>query len=670
MGYLCLPFLESQSERKLKGIIMAVEKEVIEAIAQIAMGKEEGFNTLYSHTYNYVYNRAKLIMKNEEDALDLTQETYIHAYKGIGSLNDANNVYAWLGGIVYRQGMMIFRKKRELLVSEEAEGIFDEVISEDTDTAPEESMQAKATSEIVMGMIEELPELQRAAVMAFYYDNMKIDDIAAAHDCSANTIKSRLNYAKKFLKEKVEEHEKKNQYKLCAVSPAIILWAFKQLFATKDYTMSPVAAEATYSTVCSTMGMAPSALTSASVATGTTSTATGTVAATATKVGMSLGTKIAISLAGIATVGGITTAAILNSGDKKDIMPPSDVVMEESFQADYDEQTNTDELPLEPEISEEDILFADVMQEICGEWIASRDETLDGYELVVIREDETCLLDDKVFTWARDHVSEYDQMVKLLLTGNDREYELTAKWQYVGEERFYTLSLCEVTGGEYKNGQVLGSKANYEATMLAICADVWIPEAQLPGTKFKLNEDGTCIVNGIESVWETMAYREISNGEREILVYLTDEEGKTKAFEFYIEMSETGEAYCHSASKRGIEAGEAGFAYLKESDYSDIMADLVGEWWYDGNTDEDNMYLVLNEDMTCTVRNQTGVWEAVGAIYDWLILQAECENGNVYGIRITYGDSVSGEGDYDFYAYTIEKQDGTQSIIGGDYYQK
>ena len=38
-------------------------------------------------------------MHDEADALDLTQETYIQAYRGIGSIEDANNVYAWLGGI-------------------------------------------------------------------------------------------------------------------------------------------------------------------------------------------------------------------------------------------------------------------------------------------------------------------------------------------------------------------------------------------------------------------------------------------------------------------------------------------------------------------------------------------------------------------------------------------
>ena len=59
-------------------------------------GNEQGFNYVYSQTYNYVYARAKYIMQDDDDAIDLLQETYIQAYKNIGSLEDPNNVYAWL----------------------------------------------------------------------------------------------------------------------------------------------------------------------------------------------------------------------------------------------------------------------------------------------------------------------------------------------------------------------------------------------------------------------------------------------------------------------------------------------------------------------------------------------------------------------------------------------
>ena len=47
---------------------MAAEKELLQGIALMKEGKEEGFNILYSHTYNFVYGRARSIMKTESDA--------------------------------------------------------------------------------------------------------------------------------------------------------------------------------------------------------------------------------------------------------------------------------------------------------------------------------------------------------------------------------------------------------------------------------------------------------------------------------------------------------------------------------------------------------------------------------------------------------------------------
>ena len=274
---------------------MAIDKELADGIQLLRRGEEAGFNILYSHTYNYVYGRARLIMKNEEDALDLTQETYIRAYKGIQSLEDPNNIFAWLGAITYKQGMTALKKKRDVLVSEEAEGVFDIIESSDADLQPEESAEARATSEIVMEMINELPELQRAVVMAYYYDEMKVEDIATAFECSTGTIKSRLNYARKFLKEKVMEHEAKNRYKLHSVSPAIIIMALRSLLATEEYTLAPEAASSVYSKICGTVGVTPSVVT------------------TAAKAGLSLGVKLAIAITTVAAVGTLGTAVVVHN---------------------------------------------------------------------------------------------------------------------------------------------------------------------------------------------------------------------------------------------------------------------------------------------------------------------------------------------------------------------
>ena len=314
---------------------MAIEKELLKGIELLKEGKEEGFNILYSYTYNYVYGRAKVIMKNEDDALDLTQETFVQAYKGIQQLEDVNNIYAWLGSIIYRQGMRMFRKRKEVLVGEDAEGIFEDVEDDDSDYHPEASAEEKATADIVKSMIDELPELQKATIMAYYYDNMKIDEIAEVFECSSNTVKSRLNYAKKFLKTKVEEHEKQNRYKLHSLTPAVFMFAFRSLFSGEKYVMSAAVAHGVYDGVCADTGIAASEITvgkagidsakgatttaeklGSSVTSSSSSAAIGGTVATETvvKAGMSLGMKILLGAVAVLSVGGITVGAMSLSG--------------------------------------------------------------------------------------------------------------------------------------------------------------------------------------------------------------------------------------------------------------------------------------------------------------------------------------------------------------------
>ena len=329
---------------------MAVTKELKNAVERMQAKDETAFATFYEQTYSYVYAKAKFVMHDEEDALDLTQETYIQAYKGIGSIEDVNNVYAWLGGIVYRQGMRIFNKKKELLTGEEQDYLFDEM--ESGEATPEQTVDKKATADIVKGMIEELPELQRMAVMAFYYDNMKIDDIARVCECSSNTIKSRLNYAKKFLKEKVEAHEKQNRYKLCSISPAIILLAFKGLFAEPEYKMPAQAVENVYAASCNSLGikMASTAMAGGS-ASASAGTVAGTTAATAAKAG--LGIKLGIAAVALLTAGGITAAVAINMNHSP--QEPVAVVEEEKKEEDNKQELVSEDNTLEETQTETEV---------------------------------------------------------------------------------------------------------------------------------------------------------------------------------------------------------------------------------------------------------------------------------------------------------------------------
>lgn len=249
------------------------------AIQQMKNGEETGFNAVYSATYNRVYFRAKQIMKKEEDAQDLTQIVFVEAYKSIHTLQAAEALYSWLDGITYNQGMKIYRKQRDVLLTEEAEGMFDILENNDISFMPELTADQKATAEIVKGIIEELPELQKAAVVAYYFDGLKVERIAELMECSVNTIKSRLNYARKYIKERVEEKEKKEGYRLHVLGLPVLWYAIRTM--SDRTTLTAQAAQTIYNGACSGIGLQASAITAGGVVAAEAVTAAGVAAAEA-----------------------------------------------------------------------------------------------------------------------------------------------------------------------------------------------------------------------------------------------------------------------------------------------------------------------------------------------------------------------------------------------------
>ena len=300
-----------------------MEDYIKKAIEQMKRGEEKGFNTVYSATYNRVYFRAKQIMKKEEDAQDLTQIVFTEAYKNIHTLQAVEALYGWLDGITYHQGMKIYRKQKDVLLTEEAEGMFEEIESNDISSMPELTADQKATAEIIKGIIEELPELQKTAVVAYYFDGLKVEQIAEMMECSVNTVKSRLNYARKYIKNRVEEKEKEEGYRLHVFGLPVLWYALKKL--AEETSLSVYAAQKVYGEACANVGLEATTLSVSSVGAeaGTASgVGTGAVSNTATE---------AAASAGAGTTSSMTTTGAAEKGTMMNIILKNALVAGVSF---------------------------------------------------------------------------------------------------------------------------------------------------------------------------------------------------------------------------------------------------------------------------------------------------------------------------------------------------
>lgn len=295
-----------------------MEKEqLVSLVTKAQQGDNEALNCLFNEFYNDLYYFALKTVKDDETALDVTQEAFVEIINTLGNLKEPAAFVTWAKQITYHQCTRYFKKKKDVLVDEDEEGntVFDTLKEEKAEFIPDEALDKADFKKTVMGILDELSEEQRSAVMMYYFDEMSVKQIAEIQGVSEGTVKSRLNYARKAIKNSVEEYEKKHNIKLHAIPFFPFLkWIFDGMF---EGSLPTASAEII------TEGVGAATGTTVTVAT-TTATAT-TVATTTTAGAVGLGAKIAAMpivtkvIAGVVAaaivIGGGTTAVLLSQND-------------------------------------------------------------------------------------------------------------------------------------------------------------------------------------------------------------------------------------------------------------------------------------------------------------------------------------------------------------------
>lgn len=95
------------------------------------------------------------------------------------------------------------------------------IADENLTFSPEESVDYAETKRLMKEILDGLPEDQKLCVLMYYYEELSVADIADALGCSTGTVKSRLNYARKKIRNDVEELERKGT-KLYSVAAASV----------------------------------------------------------------------------------------------------------------------------------------------------------------------------------------------------------------------------------------------------------------------------------------------------------------------------------------------------------------------------------------------------------------------------------------------------------------
>lgn len=202
----------------------------------------EKWNSIYAKTYNFVYLRAKTILKKEEDIQQLMKEVYL---KAVAEDIEESKLYEWLGKQVYLLGCSKFRKKKV----REAE-----LIELDNQLySADKTIDRELTKTAICEALDELPDMYQATLYAFYYDHMSIKEVSAVMGYSVGAIINRLNYVHKYLQKALENYAEDNNVKV-QFSVEIVCEALRDWSANNQ--LSEQVAQNIYAAICRELGVA------------------------------------------------------------------------------------------------------------------------------------------------------------------------------------------------------------------------------------------------------------------------------------------------------------------------------------------------------------------------------------------------------------------------------
>lgn len=174
-------------------------------IKKCKKGNLKAFEELIKKYENKSYAIALKILKDSDDAMDISQEALIKVYKSIKTFKFKSSFSTWLYRIVTNTCMDFLRKNKVKTYSidnpiETDEGQYFREI-EDFKNNTERRVDENITKELVHKAIDKLDDLYRVPIILRDIEGFSYKEISEILDCSLGTVKSRINRGRKYLKD-------------------------------------------------------------------------------------------------------------------------------------------------------------------------------------------------------------------------------------------------------------------------------------------------------------------------------------------------------------------------------------------------------------------------------------------------------------------------------------
>jgi len=174
-------------------------------ISQIRQGNILALKALYEKYKGQVYRTALAVTRDRGAAEDILQDCFLKVYTYIDKLDGSLPLSPWLHRVTVNLSYNWANKRRRWL--RPLEEVIDRLVAGPR-TLPESVLERGELQRVIQKAIASLSFEHRVVVVLFYLNGFSLNEIAYILDCPVGTVKSRLHYARRNLRRKLERERR------------------------------------------------------------------------------------------------------------------------------------------------------------------------------------------------------------------------------------------------------------------------------------------------------------------------------------------------------------------------------------------------------------------------------------------------------------------------------
>jgi len=180
-------------------------------IDEVLQGDTNAFTYLIDKYKNMAYTIAIKIVKNTEDAEEVTQDSFLKAYQKLETFKGNSKFSTWLYTIIYRNAISKIRKKK--VVTTDIDSFVIENHTTDFDFPQIEAIKNGEQKKYIAAAIDNLSEIDALLITLFYLNESSVEEIEKITGLTKSNVKVKIFRARKklynelslLLKEEVKE---------------------------------------------------------------------------------------------------------------------------------------------------------------------------------------------------------------------------------------------------------------------------------------------------------------------------------------------------------------------------------------------------------------------------------------------------------------------------------